>query len=156
MSLIKKLLFTFIFLIPAFAFAQTGNIKGVLKDELNQPINKAKVMVQGTSIETQTDSTGSYELKGVPYGNQTIVVSDGNADLLTESIVVDKPSMDKTFVVVANPVTETNDLPTISLADDEIRESASSNVSSVLSAGRDPFNSASSFVRKFSASPTIC
>ncbi len=146
MSLIKKLLFTFIFLIPAFAFAQTGNIKGVLKDELNQPINKAKVMVQGTSIETQTDSTGSYELKGVPYGNQTIVVSDGNADLLTESIVVDKPSMDKTFVVVANPVTETNDLPTISLADDEIRESASSNVSSVLSAGRDPFNSASSFV----------
>ena len=146
MSLFKKLLFTFIFLIPSFAFAQTGNIKGVLKDESNQPINKAKVMVQGTGIETQSDSTGSYELKSVPYGNQTIVVSDGNATLLTEAIVVDQPSMSKSLVVVANPITETNDLPTISLADDEIRESASSNVSSVLSAGRDPFNSASSFV----------
>jgi hypothetical protein len=146
MSLIKKLLFTFIFLIPAMAFAQTGNVKGILKDELNQPINKAKVIVQGTSIETQSDSTGSYELNNVPYGTHTIEVTDGNATLLTEAIVVDQPSMEKSFVVVTNPITETNDLPTISLADDEIRESASSNVSSVLSAGRDPFNSASSFV----------
>ncbi len=146
MSLIKKLLFTLILFMPALAFSQTGSLKGILKDELNQPIGNATVTVLGTEITAKSDSLGSYELKNVPYGNQTIVVSDGTGKLLSETMNVDQPVMAKTFVVNGNPIAETTDLPTISLGDDDVKESASQNVSSVLTAGRDPFNQASSFV----------
>ena len=149
MSLIKKLLFTFIFFVPAIVFAQTGNIKGVLKDESNQPINNTKVMVQGTSIEAQSDSTGSYELKNVPYGNVTVIVGDEKNPLSIEEVVVDKPTVEKNFIGTASSIDRlesTSEIPTLSLGDDEVRDNGSQNVSSVLSAGRDPFNQASSFV----------
>lgn len=146
MSLIKKLLFILIFLVPTLAFSQTGILRGILKDDLNQPISNAKIAVLGTEIETKSDSTGAYELKNVPYGNQTIVVSDGTGRLLSETMDVNQPVTAKSFTVVNNPIVETTDLPTISLGDDDVKESASQNVSSVLTAGRDPFSSASSFV----------
>ena len=146
MSLTKKLLLLLVFFIPVVAFAQNGTLKGTLKDELNQPVSHAKVTIKGTSMETMTDSTGAYELTNVPYGTVTLVVSDSKSNLLTESVVVDQPIVQKSMTVSGFQLTETADLPTISLGDDEIRESPNQNVSSVLNAGRDPFNSAASFV----------
>ncbi len=146
MSLIKKLLFTLILFIPSIAFSQTGTMKGVLKDDLNLPLGNVTISVLGTDITTQSDSLGAYELKNVPYGNQTIVVSDGTGRLMSETIEVNQPIIDKPFIVTSNPIVETTDLPTISLGDDDVKESAAQNVSSVLTAGRDPFNQASSFV----------
>ena len=114
MSLIKKLLFTLILFIPSIAFSQTGTMKGVLKDDLNLPLGNVTISVLGTDITTQSDSLGAYELKNVPYGNQTIVVSDGTGRLMSETIEVNQPIIDKPFIVTSNSIVETTDLPTIS------------------------------------------
>ena len=147
MSLIKKLLFILVFSLPAFAFAQTGTIKGTVKDDANQPIGKATVKVQGTTIQTTTDSLGFYELKNVPYGKTTIVVGDEKVTLSTEVLTVDQPQIEKNVVAASGVHVESStEIPTLSLGDDEVRDNTSQNVSSVLTAGRDPFNSAASFV----------
>ena len=149
MSLTKKLLFLFVFFIPSLAFSQSGSLKGTLKDESNLPIVNATVKVQGTKIQTTTDSTGAYELKNVPYGNPTIVVTDSKSTLLTETVIVDQPNVVRALTTKSSIAGETTELPTISLGDDEVREGSSATVSSILSAGRDPFNSAASFVFSF-------
>lgn len=146
MSLTKKLIFFLVMFIPTLAMAQTGNVTGTLKDETNHPIANATVTVQGTNIQATTDSNGSYELKNVPYGSVTLVVKDSKSTLLTEVLVVDQAQIVKGLTTTGAGVAEGGDLPTISLGDDEVRETSSQSVSSVLTAGRDPFNSAASFV----------
>jgi iron complex outermembrane recepter protein len=58
----------------AFANAQTGTIKGVVKDINGNPLNGASVTIEGQSRGTSTDATGSYSIK-VPPGTYTILIS---------------------------------------------------------------------------------
>tara|TARA_R100001132_G_C3270397_1_gene92581 strand:+ start:922 stop:2088 length:1167 start_codon:yes stop_codon:yes gene_type:complete len=48
-------------------------IKGTVTDDMNMPLPGANVIIKGTSIGTQTDFDGNYEIKAEP--NQTIVFS---------------------------------------------------------------------------------
>jgi hypothetical protein len=62
--------------IPFFAQAQTGVIRGVVKDRgMNQTLPGASVIVEGTSIGTSTDFNGEFELKSLKPGVHNIVVS---------------------------------------------------------------------------------
>ncbi len=54
---------------PALAQAATGTIEGrVLNTRNGEYLEKARVTVEGTRIETFTDATGQYRLDGVPAG----------------------------------------------------------------------------------------
>ncbi|MEO6316977.1 MAG: TonB-dependent receptor [Chitinophagaceae bacterium] len=54
--------------------AQTGTVKGVIKDANGTPLTGASVTVQGKRTGTTTDANGNYTLK-LPPGAYTIVVS---------------------------------------------------------------------------------
>ena len=149
-SVKKKLLSLLIIFLPFVAFSQTGTIKGVVKDDAGQVVPMTPVKVKGTTIETKTDSSGAYELKNVPFGNAVIIVGDEKNISATENVEV------KESVVIYNLTSKnsnsdilnsaSNEIPSLSLSDDELRESPTNNVSSVLSASRDAFNSAATFV----------
>ncbi len=67
--------FSFI-LIAFFSFAQTGIIKGIVSNSINnEPVMFANVVVTGTSIGTETDLDGKYELNNLEPGIYDITIS---------------------------------------------------------------------------------
>lgn len=89
----KKLsLFLFSLTFSLFALAQTGTIKGTVKDGSGNPLNGASVTLQGTSKGTTTNADGSFSFTvnagthtvnasfvGFSTGRQTVTVTAGNA-----------------------------------------------------------------------------
>jgi outer membrane receptor for Fe3+-dicitrate len=58
------------------SFAQTGSIKGSLKDaKSNEPMLGTAVRIEGTQIGTQTNMQGEFELSRVPAGVHTVIFS---------------------------------------------------------------------------------
>jgi hypothetical protein len=51
-----------------------GTIFGTVTDSLNRPITHARVTLDGSAIEAQTDAAGRFHLAGVMPGTQTIEV----------------------------------------------------------------------------------
>lgn len=52
----------------------TGTVTGRVVDESNRPI-VAEIFVLHTNIEANSDSNGTFEIHGVPTGQQSIVVA---------------------------------------------------------------------------------
>ena len=60
MKLIKTIL---VLLLPILSFAQTGTIKGTVKDKLsNEAIIGANIVLVGSDLGTSTDIDGSYKI----------------------------------------------------------------------------------------------
>jgi hypothetical protein len=61
-------------MVPMVTWAQTGIIRGEVKDAENgEALIGANVVVQGSSIGASTDIDGRYIVRGVPAGPQTIL-----------------------------------------------------------------------------------
>src|SRR5262245_21061012 len=54
------------------AWAQNGTVSGTVTDSTGAGVSGAEVRVDGTTIHTQTDAQGRYELTNVPPGPHTI------------------------------------------------------------------------------------
>lgn len=83
-------------LLSLFAAAQTGSLKGTVKDANGQPMAGASVTIEGTKKGTTTDVNGNYLLKLAP-GNYKLVIS-----------YVGLTSQSKDVTVLDNAVTENN------------------------------------------------
>ncbi|MEY4940577.1 MAG: hypothetical protein RIQ93_2312, partial [Verrucomicrobiota bacterium] len=60
---------------PSRAAQSTGSVSGRVKNAVTgQYLNKARVTVQGTSLLTFTDQSGSYRLAGVPTGSSVLEI----------------------------------------------------------------------------------
>ncbi|MDT0646013.1 TonB-dependent receptor [Zunongwangia sp. F260] len=73
----QKIILLSVFLaIFQFSFAQsTGSIKGNIINNSGNPVSDANIDIEGTSIGTQSNRNGSFELRGVPSGNFTLRIS---------------------------------------------------------------------------------
>ena len=94
--LLSALVTLFLLVSSLLTQAQTGTIKGVVKDVNGTPLNGASVAVEGQSKGTTTDATGSYSLK-VPAGTYTLVIT-----------YVGQAPQKTTVTVVAGGTTESN------------------------------------------------
>lgn len=78
-TLLLKLRKTGLLAILAFlvqnATAQTGDIKGIVKDREGKYIISGNLALKGTTYGATTDGNGAYQLSGIPAGNYTIVFS---------------------------------------------------------------------------------
>lgn len=67
-------LLTICLFLPLNLYAQSGTISGTVTEESSgEPIPGATVSVQGTGIGAATSIDGTYEIDGVPVGEQTLV-----------------------------------------------------------------------------------
>jgi len=73
----KLLLITMLlFLVSSLAFAQSGKIRGMVKDkETGDPLPGANVMIEGTTLGASTDLNGVYVILAVPPGVYTLKVT---------------------------------------------------------------------------------
>ena len=64
-----------LFSIPAIAQEKNSIIGRILNGETNAPVPNASVFITNTSRGTITNSSGDFELRGIPNGNYDLVIS---------------------------------------------------------------------------------
>lgn len=68
-----------------------GHIVGLIKDKNGDPVAYATVTIKGTRYGAVTDDAGRFEIRNVPAGTYTLIVSAGDlAELKLQGIVVEK------------------------------------------------------------------
>src|SRR5688572_30350874 len=72
--LFRKSILPLFILISTCVFAQSGTIRGIVKDANGLPMAGATVLLEGTRRGTTTDPSGNFEIR-VPPGNHNIIVS---------------------------------------------------------------------------------
>ena len=68
-----RLLNIYLLLTTSILVAKEGSISGQVQDSSN-PLYGANVFIVGTSMGSTTDSTGSYQIFGIPVGKYTLQV----------------------------------------------------------------------------------
>ncbi|MEP7170447.1 MAG: TonB-dependent receptor, partial [Bacteroidota bacterium] len=131
-------------LIPFFSFCQTSEIKGIIADPYNIPIENAVVKIQETNDSVITDKSGAFMFANIPYGNYNISIAAENYNILTLPVKADQENIALGNIAIQHNGNESaeDNIPVVSLSESDLKESGAENVSSVLGASRDPFISA--------------
>ncbi|WP_214227777.1 TonB-dependent receptor [Pedobacter sp. B4-66] len=72
------------------AFAQTGNISGIVTDHHGKPVAGAAITLKELKRTTATDDQGKYEITSVTYGKYTLMISSVITELKSIAIKVDE------------------------------------------------------------------
>ena len=67
--------FLLLTIFPSFVFAQTGSIKGTVKDSTGNPIEAASIFIKETNSGATTDAQGNYHLQNIVAGSYSVVVN---------------------------------------------------------------------------------
>ncbi|WCO01527.1 TonB-dependent receptor [Psychroserpens ponticola] len=153
----KKSIFIFLLGIFSFssAFAQQTLIKGSVKDAVtNEPIPDVTITIEETSQATTTNGFGEFTFSSnVPLGEQVLKISkDGYVTKRYPIVVNEGQTVDITDMTLDIDVSDSVDLFTISLTDDELNDdtSASDNISGLLQSSQDIYQRTAAF--EFSSS----
>lgn len=130
-----------------------GSVKGVMQDAGNKgSLAGVLVEIQKTDFYAQTNSTGAFEIKNIPYGEYTIQFSAEGYATKTQKITIGNDVLDLGNVSLDFSLDEENAgaedlIPTILLSDEEIESgtSGTQSISGVLNANRDVFSSKVAF-----------
>jgi len=144
----KYLLIIFSFLvIPFLSRSQTSEIKGIIADPYNIPVENAVVKIAETNDSVKTDKSGVFMFSNIPYGDYNLDISAENYSGFSLPVKADQAKLDLGNIAIQHGSNESTDdnIPVISLADADLQESSAENVSSVLNASRDPFTTAVSY-----------
>ena len=148
--MLKRLVFLLVVFVGSgyFSSAQTSNVKGVLTDEYKTPIPNIIVTLVGTEFTATTDSNGTFHFKNVPFGEYGIETVNGINDYFLIGAKIEQPTVDLSaysFEKRSKGFTDQDNVPTLSLSDDELQGNTSQSVASALNASRDAFVSATSY-----------
>jgi len=137
------------FACPFITFAQNSIIKGIVQDDANNPVQNAAVELEGTSFNTTVDSSGAFSITNVPYGNYSVSIKGDNMAPLKKTIEV-KGTSTNLGIIHTEPVHFSgsggaDNIPEVSISEDELNESTTQSVSSALTSSRDIFISTANF-----------
>ncbi|MEJ7739543.1 MAG: TonB-dependent receptor [Chitinophagaceae bacterium] len=105
----SKLTYTFrvstlsflLILITHWSFAQTGTLRGSVKDVNGQALSNASVQVQGSKMATISDNNGDYSLD-LPAGKHTLILSfAGYVTQRKEVAITETGSLQQDFTLVS-------------------------------------------------------
>ena len=135
--------------------AQQTIIKGSVKDAISgQAIPNVTVTIEETSQSVQTDSSGEFSFtSNVPLGEQVLSLSKSGYIRGRFPIVVNEgQTLEITDMFLKIDVSDSADLFTITLSDDELNDdtSGADNISGLLSSSQDVFQRTAAF--EFSSS----
>lgn len=153
----KKSLFIFLFgICSVFTMvSQETVVKGSVKDATSQePIPDVTVTIEGTNLSVTTDALGAFSFsQNLPFGEQMLRLSKQGYLINRYPIVINEgQTVDITDMVLDIDVSDTVDLFTITLSDDELNNDSSGadNISGLLQSSQDVFQRTAAF--EFSSS----
>lgn len=150
----KNFIILLSFLLPVFAFAQTGNVTGTITEETTAaPASNATVKLVGTGTEftAQTNTDGSFTV-AVPAGQYRldVTISDytytvGTYDVPSTGLALGALTYSVTGTGEEDKASQDN-IPTVAAGEDDSKDAGTQSVSSTLNSSRDPFISGASYV----------
>lgn len=147
-----KTLLLLIMTVSTFNLIGQGSVKGLMQDAGNKGnLSGVLVEIQGTDFYAQTNSSGAFEIKNVPYGEYTIQFSAEGYAPFTKDIATKDGTLDMgiiEMVIDGGGNADAEDIiPTIMLSDEDIESGSSGtqSISGVLNASRDVFSSKVAF-----------
>lgn len=147
----KFFLFLILGALMSFALhAQTGSVSGKVRSAKDgRSLEQVQVQVLGTSYIVFTNSEGQFSIVGVPTGKNLIELNqEGLISLtITAEVVEGKNTSLGTLVMEVNKfLPSVDELDVTSIADEELDANLGDMaVSGILSASKDPFNSAAAY-----------
>lgn len=149
----KIRLLLIVFLLPLALLAQTNTFTGTIVDEITgkPSANLTVSLVAGDATFTgTTNEKGEFSID-VPAGNYRLDVKNGNQTYALGKFEVNQPTVNVGSLYYSAAVdeetkTDIDNIPTVTLSDDDIKGGSSQGVSSALNASRDPFLATASFV----------
>ncbi|MEP7170187.1 MAG: TonB-dependent receptor [Bacteroidota bacterium] len=85
---LKLKLTCFALLLSNLIYAQTGKLKGTVKDSTGRNVESASVLIKDTKFATATDRKGNYEIDKIPSGNYTVIVNIVGYNSTTNNITI--------------------------------------------------------------------
>ena len=76
---------------PLFAFAQTGKLKGTVRDSTGNPVETASVFIKGTQVGASVDAHGNYLIENITAGTYSVAVTMVGYNPLSAQAVI-KPN----------------------------------------------------------------
>nr|WP_315242035.1 TonB-dependent receptor [uncultured Flavobacterium sp.] len=112
---LKFLLFFSIFLLSlTSSFAQSGTIKGTIQTSDDKAAEGVSISVKGINKNTIADNNGAFELKNVPAGTHTLVVTLVGYEDLNEEVTVTAGEVTTTDLKLTLSNTELNQVVVLS------------------------------------------
>lgn len=75
-------------LFPVFIFAQTGKLKGTVKDSIGNPVESATIFIKEAATGTTTNTQGNYLIENIAPGNYSVIVNMvGYATITTHATI---------------------------------------------------------------------
>ncbi len=116
------LLFFWVLISSQFIMAQTGTIKGTVKDQ-GGALPGANVKIEGTSTGTITNLDGTFVLENVPVGKQTIKVSFIGYASQSETVTVESGiTIEQSFTLEESDITTAEIMVTASKRSENIQD----------------------------------
>ncbi|WP_299556747.1 TonB-dependent receptor [Seonamhaeicola sp.] len=151
----KRLLILFFGFFSPLVYAQQTVVTGSVKEVLSfEPIEGVLVAIERTNLKTLTDRLGEFMFsESVPLGEQILTISKTGYISKRFPIVVNEGQIvNITDMTLERVASETEDLFTITLSDDELNDdtSGADNISGLLASSLDIFQRTAAF--EFSSS----
>lgn len=138
----RHILFASVLLASASAFAQSGNVSGVVVDKLGNPVSGALVEIQNNKlIKAYTDKNGAFEIGAnvndklvidAPDNSKKTVLVDGNKDI---KVVLDYASRPVEIGFGIKQNVEESTMSVASASNDELNKRSSKNIGNSLLSG---------------------
>ncbi|MFD2724986.1 carboxypeptidase-like regulatory domain-containing protein [Hyunsoonleella rubra] len=146
----KSVLIVLLTFWSAIAMSQETVVKGSVKDAVSfQPILNVTVELEGTELVTLTDVQGEFVFNlNVPFGEQILKISKTGYVAKRFPIIIDEgKTIDISDMTLERDLTQSQDLFTITLSDDELDNDASGadNITGLLSSSLDVFQRTAAF-----------
>ena len=133
---------------------KTAIVKGKLVNAATKaPFNDLKISIPALNVFTTSDGDGNFEISEVPFGAQSVTISNYNAKAETININVDKDVVDMGDILItpndAGASPESLEIPTIALEENTASEDDGVSLQSsggLVIASRDPFVSTLTYV----------
>ncbi len=146
-----KFMFFFLFaFIGAFSYAQQVLIQGSIKDAVSfQPVINVLVTLEGTKVSVFSDVKGEFVfLYNVPLGDNILKITKPGFITKRFPIIVNEGStLSISDMILERDVSQSQDLFTITLSDDELDSDASGadNITGLLASSLDVFQRTAAF-----------
>ncbi|TYA70156.1 TonB-dependent receptor [Seonamhaeicola marinus] len=151
----KTFFLSYIYFITFSAYTQNTRVFGSVKEDYSfKPIVGVLVEVENTNIKTLTNQLGEFEFRShIPFGEHVLKISKKGYITKRFPIVINEGQMlNISDMTLERDLSETEDLFTITLSDDELNDDASGadNISGLLASSLDVFQRTAAF--EFSSS----
>ncbi|MEO6882653.1 MAG: TonB-dependent receptor [Bacteroidia bacterium] len=110
MNKIKYVLIICLIVQAGLCFAQTGNLKGTVKDSSGKAIVYANIVIQNTNFVTQSNEEGNYQIVKIPVGTYSVLLSITGSKAISKKVNIKENQLSELDFSVSEKINFLNEV----------------------------------------------